>query len=264
MINRDNWGWAARLGMFIVSSEAVPEAECWAIAPPGVSIHAARVNATAPWAEWNNDAANDTVLLTDDLVRGARHFAGMRLNSVVIGHSSSSILGGPGWDQAVVVALRQLIAEPVHISTNGLDCLAALDACGVESPFIVFPPWFGDPVVEAGMRYFAAHGLLPAGSLRVDPGRQWRDVPASQMYPEGLGFEQDVESTYRQIRSACPPRADGVMIVGTGLRCVGIIEALERDLQRPVITANQASVWHCLRTAGVRSGPAGYGRLMTL
>lgn len=264
MINNDNWGWTARLGMFIVSSEAVPEAECWAMAPPGVSIHSARISATAPWAQWDNESDRQTVSLADDLARGANHFAGMRLNAVVIGHSSSSLLGGPGWDDAVIKALRELLPEPVHLTTNGLDCLAALDACEVDNPFIVFPPWFGDQAVEAGMRYFAAHGLLPAGSLRVDPGRQWRDVPATRMYPEGLGFEQDVESTYRQIRSSCPPKANGVMIVGTGLRCVGIIDALERDLDRPVITANQASVWHCLRLSGVRSGPAGYGRLMAL
>ena len=30
----DNWGWRARIGMFIVGSEAVPEAE-WAAMVPG-------------------------------------------------------------------------------------------------------------------------------------------------------------------------------------------------------------------------------------
>ena len=41
----DNWGWRARIGLFIVGNEAVPEAEWWAMAPPGVSVHAARVTA---------------------------------------------------------------------------------------------------------------------------------------------------------------------------------------------------------------------------
>ena len=35
-------GWKARIGMFIVSSEPVPEAEWWAMMPSGVSVHAAR------------------------------------------------------------------------------------------------------------------------------------------------------------------------------------------------------------------------------
>ena len=31
MKTKDNWGWKARIGMFIVSSEPVPEAEWWAM-----------------------------------------------------------------------------------------------------------------------------------------------------------------------------------------------------------------------------------------
>ena len=54
------------------------------------------------------------------------------------------------------------------------------------------------------------------------------------------------------------------MIAGTGFRCVAILEALEQDLQRPVISANQASLWHCLRVAGVRTPVEGYGKLLQL
>ena len=53
-----------------------------------------------------------------------------------------------------------------------------------------------------------------------------------------------------------------MLIGGTGFRCVGIIDALERDLRRPVVSANQASLWHCLRLAGVRAAVDGYGALL--
>ena len=78
-----------------------------------------------------------------------------------------------------------------------------------------------------------------------------------------MGFEQDAEYLYRQIRATLPKDADGVLIAGTGFRCVGIVDALERDLQRPVVTANQASLWHCLRTNGIRSAITGYGSLLS-
>ena len=54
-----------------------------------------------------------------------------------------------------------------------------------------------------------------------------------------MGFEQEIEPLYAQIRAACPDEADGVLIAGTGFRCVGIIDALEQDLKRPVLSANQ-------------------------
>jgi maleate isomerase len=90
--SNDNWGWRGRIGLFIVGNEAVPEAEWWAMAPPGVSVHAARVTARAPWARWRDDGK--IVEPEDDLLRGCRQFAAMRLAAVVVAHSSSSIIGG--------------------------------------------------------------------------------------------------------------------------------------------------------------------------
>ena len=259
-LNSDNWGWRARVGMFIVGVEAVPEAEWWAMMPPGVSVHAARVTASTPWAAW--DAGRTAVLLAEDVERGARQFAGMQLSAVVIGHSSSSIAGGEGWDAAVIARLCEIVGSDCAVTTNGRDCQGALQALGVKRPYLVFPAWFGDAILPQGVSYFAEHGFSPAGYMRFDPGIGWRDVRPADLYPRGMGFDQDIEVLYRQIRSDCPDDADGVMIVGTGLRCVGIIEALEADLGRPVVTANQASLWNCLRLAGVSAKVDGYGRLL--
>ncbi|WP_339854517.1 hypothetical protein [uncultured Nisaea sp.] len=256
----DNWGWKARIGMFIVGSEAVPEAEWWAMMPPHTSVHAARVSAPAPWAAWDADRTH--VSLSEDLARGARQFASMRLSAVVLGHSSSSLVGGKGWDEAVVQSLSDILGSGIPVTTNALDCFAALKVSDVKSPFLVLPPWFNDATLAVALGYFRDHGIEPAGMLRYDPGPGWRDVPTGEMYPLGLGFEQQIEPLYTQIKAACPNEADGVLILGTGFRCVGLIETLEQDLRRPVISANQASLWHCLRLAGVQVKIAGYGSLL--
>ena len=126
----DNWGWRARIGIFIVGNEAVPEAEWWAMlgtgAPPGVSVHAARVTARAPWLRWRADKSG--VEPEEDLLRGCRQFAGMRLEAVTIAHTSSSVVGGKGWDAAAVASLTPLLGAGVFVTTNGLDTQAALRA----------------------------------------------------------------------------------------------------------------------------------------
>ena len=259
---KDNWGWQARIGMFIVGNEAVPEAEWWAMLPPNVSVHAARVTARAPWARWREDRSG--VELEDDLARGCRQFAAMRLSAIVVGHSSSSILGGTGWDEAVVAQLAGMVDAGTQVTTNGLDCIAALLAAGVRRPFLVLPPWFNDAIVATAVGYYAERGAVTSGHCRYDPGRNWRDVPPGELYAQGMGFAQEIEPLYAQIKAACPADADGVLIAGTGFRCVGIIDALEQDLGRPVITANQASLWHCLRLSGVRTPVSGYGSLLRL
>ena len=139
MTQRDNCGWQARIGMFIVGREVVPDAEWWAMVPLHVSVHAARVTARARWR-----ADHSGVELEDDLLRGCRQFAPKCLSAVLVGHSSSSILGGPEWDEAVVETLSRELGGEVAVTTNGLDCVAALQASGVNRPFLVFPPWFDD------------------------------------------------------------------------------------------------------------------------
>ena len=158
----DNWGSAARIGIFIVGAEPVPEAEWWAMAPEGVSVHAARITAPTPWAVWQDDRR--AVDLAPDLAHGARQFASMRLSAAVIAHTSSSVAGGTGWDEAVMSRLRESLHPDTAVTTNGLDCLRALRHCGLSRPFVVYPPWFTEDTVAAGDAYFAAAGFPDASS----------------------------------------------------------------------------------------------------
>jgi maleate isomerase len=105
--------------------------------PSGVSVHAARVTAPTPWAHWTNN--REAVELEADVERGAKQFAAMRLSAVVIAHSSSSIAGGPGWDDAVIKRLSEAVPPDTAVTTNGRDCQVALRALKVERPFLVFP-----------------------------------------------------------------------------------------------------------------------------
>lgn len=260
VMHNDNWGSRARIGLFIVGNEAVPEAEWWAMAPPGVSVHAARVTSSSPWARWRADEPG--VDLAEDLARGCKQFGAMRLSAVVLAHTTSSVVGGKGWDEATVSGISAALGSDAFVTTNGLDTLAALQASGIKRPFLVVPPWFPDDTLKAAAAYYTERGFEPAGHLRVDPGPGWRDVPPGELYPRGFGFVQEIDSLYAQIKAACVPQADGVLIGGTGFRCVRIIEALEEALGRPVITANQASLWRCLQHAGITDPIGHYGRLL--
>lgn len=258
----DNWGDLARIGIFIVGVEAVPEAEWWAMAPPGVSIHASRVSAPAPWAKWTPD--RQELVLASDVERGGSQLAALAPSAVVLAHSSSSIAGGAGWDEAVVEKLHDWMPGATKVTTNGIDCVLALRASGVTCPFLVFPPWFGDAIIAQGVDYFAEKNLRAAAHMRHIPEAKWRNVRPEKLYGARMHVEQRTELLLDQIVAACPKAADGVLIVGTGLRCVGIIADLEGALGRPVVTANQASLWRCLSLAGVDSSISGYGSLLQM
>ena len=56
--------------------------------------------------------------------------------------------------------------------------------------------------------------------------------------------------------------ADAILICCTDFGSAGIVEDLEKDLGKPVITSNTASFWGALRRAGVNDAIEGYGRLL--
>ena len=58
------------------------------------------------------------------------------------------------------------------------------------------------------------------------------------------------------------PDAEALFVSCTALRTSSIIDELEQRLKKPVVTSNQALVWHSLRLSGYETPVEGYGRLL--
>jgi maleate cis-trans isomerase len=63
-------------------------------------------------------------------------------------------------------------------------------------------------------------------------------------------------------READVPTAEAMLISGTGLPTVGIVERLEHDLGKPVVTSQTATLWCALRALGIKDPVRGYGLLL--
>lgn len=86
---------------------------------------------------------------------------------------------------------------------------------------------------------------------------------------QGLGLHTDKEMNRvspRYLRDfACSvdkSEADAVFISCGALRSLEILDEVESILGKPVIASNQASLWHCLRLAGVNDRMMGFGSLL--
>lgn len=87
---------------------------------------------------------------------------------------------------------------------------------------------------------------------------------------EGMHIKDDheigavtTEQVYDFAREVVNPEADAVFISCTNLRTIGAIAPLEEALGVPVISAIQASLWNCLRIAGVDDEVDGFGHLLS-
>jgi maleate cis-trans isomerase len=75
-------------------------------------------------------------------------------------------------------------------------------------------------------------------------------------------YDESEQRAYDLARAADTAAAQAILLSGTGLPTAGILDAVERDLGKPVVASNQAALWQALRLAGVRQPVAGFGRLL--
>ena len=59
------------------------------------------------------------------------------------------------------------------------------------------------------------------------------------------------------------PEVDGVYMPCNKWRTVGVIERIEKESGKPVVTNTQAWTWEALRLMGIKDAVPGYGRLLT-
>jgi maleate isomerase len=83
--------------------------------------------------------------------------------------------------------------------------------------------------------------------------------------PSGIGMSSvTAEQWYDEALAMRHSDAEAYFLSCTTIRSADVIEALERALDRPVLTSNQVASWRALRDAGIDDAISGFGRLLTL
>jgi maleate isomerase len=100
-----------------------------------------------------------------------------------------------------------------------------------------------------GRDYFRTRGMEVVYCARMTPVRSFTEVAPAEVYD--------------WTKANIPQDAEAVFIGGNGLRAIGVIQALEETLGRPVLTANQVAFWRALRVVGLTSEVSKYGRIFT-
>jgi maleate cis-trans isomerase len=239
-------GWRARIGVLVPPGNPTMEPELYRMAPPGVSFHFARLQAPDVGGD-PGDAANmaaRTRLYREHLDGPARSLRDVRPAVVVLGHTASSYDVGFANEAALVDRLVTLAGAPVVTAAQAST--AALQHFGVKRLALGTP--YPEAVSAQGKVYWTAAGFTIVGYGRLQG--------VTSIYAETEA------RAYRLARDIDVPEADAVFLSGTGLPTIGVIDVLERDLGKPVVTSAQASFWRALRLAGVGERITGFGRLL--
>jgi maleate cis-trans isomerase len=181
----------------------------------------------------------------EHLAAGALALAGRKPASVVWACTSGSFAFG--WDGAREQADRLAEAAGIPASSTSLAFVRAARTLGLRQVAVVatYPEDVAHLFVE----------FLRRGGIRV-----------TSMHSHGIDTAAEVGtlSAQRLLQIAIDgddTAAEAVLFPDTALHTVAQIEALERTLGKPVLTANQVSAWEGLRLAGHSTACPGLGAL---
>jgi maleate isomerase len=246
----DGLGYRARIGLLTPNDDAVPESELWTMAPKGVSVHVARVLLVDTRTFANPPYPDDATEL----------LAALPMQAIVFAFTTTCYILGRDGEETLKARLEKR-SNGIPVILPCPAAVAAFRALGVRRVALIHPPWFADDEQQLGIAYFRDQGfdVVYANQMRLrglsvakptDPLRKF-----TELYPAEL---------YAFARTEVPATAEAVLFSGNGFRAIGAIAALEEDLGRPVLTANQVAFWYALRQAGVREPVNGYGRVFRI
>jgi maleate isomerase len=237
-------GWRASIGA-LYPADGDQDADLWRYLPTGVSLHITRLTGIA-----DNVTVEKVAALAEsvELEGAARMLATIPLNVVALVCTAESFIHGPGGDQELVRRLESATGLPATTTSTAL--VAAARALSVNRLSVIAP--YPSEITERLV------GFLSGNNLEV-PRCCSLELPAPSQY--GAASQ---ESLYRLARSADCAESQALFISCTGLATADLIHVLEEDLGKPVISANQVTMWHALTVAGVHSRLPGLGALYDL
>lgn len=235
------YGKRARIGCIIPSTNTVVEPEFNAMRPDGVSVHVDRIL-------MRRVTPSELRSLACRVTRPAARLATARVSVILFACTSGSFLDGVEAERALVARMED--AAGVRSITTSGAVIAALNALGARRIVLATP--YTDSINEREVSFFESQGFEVIRSrglqkvVNTDIGR--------------LGPDE----SYRIALEVMHPRAEAIFISCTDFRTLENLSRIEQEKRIPVVSSNQASFWHCLRTAGVKDAIPGFGRLFQI
>jgi maleate isomerase len=237
-----SYGTRGIIGVINISSTVNLEPEFTAMAPEGVAVLTARVPLPRTTPE-------ELMKLSINAKDAAKQLASAKPDIIVFACTSGSFINGAGYDKEVTSLLEE-VSGGIPVITTSTALLAALGTLNIKR-FSLATPYI-EAVNVPAKRYFEDNGfaVVKQYGLGLDTD-----------YAIGMQNEEQVAKLAHFVDC---PEAQGVVLSCTNLKSISILERLEKELKKSVISANQATMWYALRKIGIDDEIKNAGQLMLL
>ena len=228
----------SRIGLIVPSSNCLAEEQFHKYAPAGVDVQVTRLRMTGKWHKPLNE-------IKDTIAEAAAALSDTNPGVIVFNCTANSMEGGLQGEARVREVVQKASGCPAI--TTGQAIVEALKLLRLKK-LVLISPYIAATnrheiqfLGEAGFEVIHDLGLGLSGGddyINVTP-RRWQEIAIQNARSE----------------------ADGYFLSCTNTTMIEVIEELERDLKKPVVTSNQAALWAALTRLHVSVPIAGLGSL---
>jgi len=243
------YDWRARIGViypFIKSIRPCCVDEFRVAAPEGVGFIDAKL-IFPPEAEPGVRMAEEAFpTMLQHIEQPAKELALANVQVIIQLGGALDMFRGWGSDREIISRIEAVANVPAM--THGIAEVEALHRLDIKKVVVVTP--YEDEVNVAVEQYLRGGGVEVVHLKRLGVVRE---VFEASPY----GIYRPIKETFLQ-----SPPADGLIILCGAIRTFEIIQPLEYDIGKPVITAVQAGLWKVLDMVSVKEPIRGYGKLL--
>jgi len=233
-------GWRGKIGLVGIDATH-RDSEYWKYVPDGVELFITRI-ALPKYDEWTWEVAAQ-VAEGSAIEAAAKTVAVPHPQCIAFACTAISFARGPGLDKEISERIEKATGIPA--TTTSTSIVAALRHLGTTKVAVATP--YNQGMTEKLVKFLEGNDIEVVGSRSLDSEQ---DLPLDVL----RRFTLDADF----------PSADAVVFSCTNYLPLRLIEPLEEDLGKPLVTASQAMMWETLRISGIRARRPDLGRLFQL
>ena len=216
--------------------------DVYEVFPPDIRIE----GRTLKVGKYTDDEFHRAELAFADLVRD---LARQPLDFLMVTGELFLSFKGPGSDLEILDLVKQITA----VSASTVLTAVVRGCRALDLKRIVMASPFPEDQDERLVKFLAHYGI----EVVAFRGLGCPNADVIWELPPESGYELASALLHEH------PNVDGVYLPCNKWRTISVIERIEQDNQKPVVTNTQAWVWEALRLMNMRKPIAGYGRLLS-
>lgn len=221
----------ARVGLIIPSSNRLTEPQFRAYMPSDVAVHVTRLQMTGRYSK-------PIEVLIRDVASAANALADAKCDIIVFHCTGNAMENGPEGERLLLEAILSA-SDAVALST-AQAIIEALRASAIRRLVLVSP--YDQSINDHEKDYLAAFGIETLHDVALN-------TPVSD------GFITVPPSRWRQVvHDNARDNADGYFLSCTNTTQIDVVPILEKELRKPVVSSNQATIWACLHALRAKLG----------